>query len=425
MNQKCAVIGSGIAGMASAYFLAKNYEVTLFEKQERFGGHTNTVEVNKTPFDTGFMVFNNETYPNLIKLFDHLDVPILKTEMSFSVQNKNTGLEWSGAGLKGLFSQKRNLFAPSYIKFLLEIDRFNKLAHLMASAEADKNPDDEISIEDFAKKEKFSERFLTDYLIPMSGAVWSTPYHKMLHFPAKTLIRFFKNHGLLGLNTHFQWFTVKGGSREYRDRLLKPILKNCHVSQGIASVEVLKNQQVELTLADGSKKTFDKVVIAAHADEALALLKNPTAEQSEILSCFKYQKNDAVVHSDPSVMPEKPINWSSWNFRYEKSDDFRSSTIYYMNRLQSLPEEVPYFVSINSPEIINPKLIHQKMVYDHPVFDLKAIQAQKKIPSLNQTGPLYFVGSYQRYGFHEDALWSALQVSLFLTDKRKIEDLLW
>lgn len=420
MKKSMAIIGTGVAGMASAYFLNSEYEITLFECNDRVGGHSNTIDVQNTAFDTGFMVFNHQTYPYLKRLFEHLKVETQATNMSFSVQNCRTHLEWCGSGLSGLFSQKKNLLKPSFYKFILEIDRFNKLAPNLIQEKQQA----ELSIRDFAEKYHFSDQFLTDYLIPMSGAVWSSPYDKMLDFPALTLIRFFMNHGLLGLDTHFQWYTVKGGSREYVKKITAPYADKIKINEGVTSVETLGNSRVQVTTQKNKEYTFDKVIIAAHADEALGMLKRPTELQEEVLSCFKYQKNSAIVHSDTAVMPKIKKNWCAWNFRYENADDNRSSTIYYMNLLQHLDPRTPYFVSINNHTALNPNLVHKEMIYHHPLFDLAAIKAQEKLPELNQQGPVHFVGSYHRYGFHEDALDSAVRLSLFLTDKKDMEQLL-
>lgn len=418
-----AIIGTGIAGMSAAYFLKNEYDLTIYEQDHRFGGHSNTITVKGTSFDTGFMVFNHETYPNLVQLFDHLKIQTTKTDMSFSVQNCRTGLEWCGSGLGGLFSQKKNLLNPSFYQFVLEIHRFNKLAPKLI-AQADQGEVSELSLREFAERYSFSERFMTDYLIPMSGAVWSTPYEQMLEFPALTLMRFFKNHGLLGLDTQFQWYTVSGGSRQYVEKITAPIKAQSHLGLPAIGIQTLNDQRVRVHLADHTSKDFDAVVLATHGDQALRLLQNPTREQEQVLSAFRYEKNLATIHSDPSVMPKIKSNWSSWNFRYEKSEPLRSSTIYYMNSLQHLPESVPYFVSINDQGLINRDLVHTEISYEHPLFDLKAIEAQKKLPELNQKGPVYFVGSYHRYGFHEDALLSSVNLALFLRDRRQLSELL-
>jgi uncharacterized protein len=422
-KRSLAVIGSGIAGMAAAYLLRHDYHVTVYEGERRFGGHSHTVDVGDKAFDTGFMVFNNATYPYLNELFAHLNVEITPTEMSFSVQNLNTGLEWCGAGLSGLFAQRKNLLRLEHYKFILEINRFNNLAPKLIE-QADAGELVECRLRDFQERWNFSQKFMTDYLIPMSGAVWSTPYEKMLDFPAITLLRFFKNHGLLGLNTHFQWYTVKGGSREYVKKITAPFATNSLLGDPVVSLERTSDSRVFVHTQSGNSRSFDRVVVATHGDQALKLLRSPTPFEQEVLSCFRYEKNRATVHSDTSVMPKITKNWSSWNFRYEKGDLNESSTIYYMNRLQHLDETVPYFVSINDRGKINPSLIHQIIDYTHPLFDLKAIEAQKKLPELNSIGPIYFVGSYHRYGFHEDALKSSVELAMFLTDKKNIKELL-
>lgn len=422
-KQKLAVIGSGIAGLSAAYLLRNHYAITVFEQDNRLGGHSNTIEVNGQRFDTGFMVFNKKTYPHLTQLFDHLNVETHPTEMTFSVQNLNSGLEWCGSGLDGLFSQRRNLIRPEYYRFILEIHRFNTLAPKLIE-QADTGALDECSLQDFQQRYHFTERFMTDYLIPMSGAVWSTPYHKMLHFPAITLLRFFKNHGLLGLNTHFQWYTVKGGSQNYVKKMAQALAAHQFIHDPVMNIERSSKERVFVKTRAGHQESFEKVIVATHANQALKLLGAPTPLEERLLKAFNYERNIATVHSDARIMPKIRKNWSAWNFRYEKGEAMESSTIYYMNALQGLKTQTPYFVSINDRNQIKPELIHKVIDYQHPLFDTNAIKAQQELHQLNLTGPVYYVGSYHRYGFHEDALWSSVRLARFLTDNRSFMELL-
>jgi len=410
--QKLAIIGTGIAGMGCAHKLQHTYDITLFEKNTYIGGHTNTVAVDEEGepvfMDTGFMVFNFETYPNLCKLFDEIKAPIKKTDMSFSVQYTPTGLEYCGSGLNGLFAQRKNIFNIGYIKMLMEITRFNKISVDIL----DKPEYAYYSLADYIKEFKFSNEMLVKYLIPMSSAVWSTPMDKMLDFPAVALIRFFKNHGFLGLNTQHQWYTLHKGSQAYREILIKPFKDKIHINNGAVNVKRLDNGKARVTLADGQQREFDKVIFASHANETLEILDKPTGDEQRLLSVFKYEKNIATVHTDESVMPKNKRTWSSWNYRIEEKNGTQMpTTIYWMNQLQGVSKKKNYFVSINAiPGSIDPAKLIKEIDYEHPLFDVPAIKAQDELPILNEKGPLYFCGSYFKYGFHEDAYKSAVDL---------------
>lgn len=406
-----AIIGTGIAGMGCGHLLQHKYDLTFFEKNNYVGGHTNTVTVDEDGkdvyMDTGFMVFNFETYPNLCKLFDEIKAPIKKTDMSFSVQYVPTGLEYCGSGLDGLFAQRKNIFNIGYIKMLMEITRFNKI-----SVEILDNPKFEnYTLAQYIKEFKFSDEMLWKYLVPMSSAVWSTPMDKMLDFPAAALIRFFKNHGFLGLNTQHQWYTLDKGSQSYREILIKPFRDRIQLNKGVVKVSK-KGDKAIVHLSDGTQQIFDKVIFAAHANETLAMLEEPTTDEQRLLSPFKYEKNPATVHTDESVMPKNKKTWSSWNYRIEERGGKKiPTTIYWMNRLQDVSDKKNYFVSINAiPNSIDKSKLIKVIDYEHPLFDVPAINAQKELYKLNETGPLYFCGSYFKYGFHEDAYASAVNL---------------
>ncbi|MBC7695788.1 MAG: FAD-dependent oxidoreductase [Burkholderiales bacterium] len=413
--QTLAIIGTGIAGMGCGHLLQNKYDLTFFEKNNYVGGHTNTVTVNEDGkdvyMDTGFMVFNFETYPNLCKLFDEIKAPVKKTDMSFSVQYVPTGLEYCGSGLDGLFAQRKNIFKVSYIKMLMEITRFNKI-----SVEILDNPHYEnYTLAQYIKEFKFSEEMLWKYLVPMSSAVWSTPMDKMLDFPAVALIRFFKNHGFLGLNAQHQWYTLDNGSQSYREILIKPFRDKIQLNNGVVKVSK-KDGKAIVYLSDGTQQTFDKVIFAAHAKETLDMLEQPTIDEQRLLSNFKYEKNPATVHTDELVMPKNKKTWSSWNYRIEERNGQKiPTTIYWMNRLQGVSEKKNYFVSINAiPNSIDKNKLIKVIDYEHPLFDVAAINAQKELHLLNQAGPLYFCGSYFKYGFHEDAYASAVNLCKLL-----------
>lgn len=409
--ERIAIIGTGIAGMGCAHLLNGKYDLTLFEKNAYVGGHTNTITVDedgeKVFMDTGFMVFNFQTYPRLCELFAKINAPIQKTDMSFSVQHVPSGLEYCGSGLNGLFAQRRNIFNPRYIKMLMDISRFNSLSVSILDDPRYAN----YSLAQFVSEFRFGEDMLWKYLVPMSSAVWSTPMDKMLDFPAVTLIRFFKNHGFLGLNTQHQWYTLKNGSQAYRELLIEPFRSKIRVNSAAVNVKRLENKCL-VRLQDGSELEFDKVILACHANEALALLEAPTSGEQELLSKFSYQLNRATVHTDASVMPRTKSTWSSWNYRIETVDGVQTpTTIYWMNRLQGVSKKRNYFVSINAlPGSVQSSKIIREIDYDHPLFDVPAIKAQEQLSRLNDAGPVYFCGSYFKYGFHEDAYASALEL---------------
>ncbi len=409
--QKLAIIGTGIAGMGCAHFLHQKYDITLFEELDYIGGHTNTVTVmeNGKPvyIDTGFMVFNYQTYPHLCELFKEIDAPVKKTDMSFSVQYLPNGLEYSGSSMRHLFAQKRNIFNPTFLKMLLQINRFNKESVNILDDPKYANH----SLGQYIKEFGYSEDMLWKYLIPMSSAVWSTPMEQILDFPAVSLIRFFKNHGFLGLDTQHQWYTLHQGSQAYREKLIAPFKDKIKINSKVTAVERLPNGKVKVTTINGDQFEFDKVVMASHADQTYQLIKDKTIDEERLLSKFKYQPNKAVLHTDQKQMPKKKLAWSSWNYRVEKQGDVLvPSTIYWMNKLQGVSDEVDYFVSINPSATLDQTKVIKEIAYEHPLFDVPAMQAQKELYLLNEAGPVYYCGSYFKYGFHEDAYKSAVKL---------------
>lgn len=409
--EKIAIIGTGVAGMGCGHFLHQNYDLTFFEELDYVGGHTNTVTVNENGkpvyIDTGFMVFNYQTYPNLCALFEEIKAPVKKTDMSFSVQYLPAKLEYSGSSMNHLFAQRRNIFNPSFLKMLMQINRFNKesVEILDQPAYAD------YSIGRYIKEFGYSEDMVWKYLIPMSSAVWSTPMKDVLDFPAVSLIRFFKNHGFLGLDTQHQWYTLHNGSQAYRELLIAPFRDRIQLNKKVGIVERLENGKVKVMATDGTSDIFDKVIMACHADQSYKIVRKKTADEERLLSKFKYQPNKAVLHTDRNLMPKKKLAWSSWNYRVEeKNGELVPSTIYWMNRLQQVSDEVDYFVSINPSDQLDPKTILKEIDYEHPLFDVAAMQAQQELHLLNQSGPVYYCGSYFKYGFHEDAYASAVEL---------------
>jgi len=415
--QKTAIIGTGIAGMGCAHFLHDTCDLTIYEQNDYVGGHTNTVTVDEDGkpvyIDTGFMVFNFKTYPNLRRLFDEIKAPIKKTDMSFSVQHVPSGLEYSGSSVNHLFAQRRNIFNVKYIRMLNQIGRFNN--------ESVKILDDpkyaDYSIGRYIDEFDFGEEMLWKYLVPMSSAVWSTPMEQMLDFPAVTLIRFFLNHGFLGLDTQHQWYTLENGSQAYRELLIKPFKDRISINRKALKVG-REDGKVTIHASDGSWETFDRIIIAAHGDQALAMLDMPTSLEQRLLSRFKYQLNKAILHTDKAIMPKTKLAWSSWNYRIQMEDGkLTPSTIYWMNSLQQVSDKKDYFVSINPHNGLDEKKIIMELDYEHPLFDLPAINAQDELQKLNESGPIYFCGSYFKYGFHEDAFASAVQLCSHLLGK--------
>lgn len=413
--KKLAIIGSGIAGMGCAHKLQHKYDITLFEELDYIGGHTNTITLEEDGqpiyLDSGFMVFNYQTYPNLTEMFAEIEAPVIKTDMSFSVQFLPKKLEYSGSGLNHLFAQRKNLFNISYLKMLMQINRFNK-----QSVEILDQPRyQDYSIGRFFREFGYSDEMLWQYLIPMSAAVWSAPMEQILDFPAVTLIRFFKNHGFLGLNTQHQWYTLQNGSQAYREKLIAPFRNRIKINTKIVGVKRLENGKVEVETAKGEKFEFDKVIMASHADQTFELVKDKTALETELLPKFKYQLNKAVVHTDEAQMPKAKLAWSSWNYRVEQhGDKLLPSTIYWMNNLQGVSKKQNYFVSINPTTTLNPDKVIKEIDYHHPLFDVPAMQAQAQLHRLNETGPIYYCGSYFKYGFHEDAYKSAVDLCVQL-----------
>ena len=406
-----AIVGTGIAGLGCGYFLHRDFDVSLFDGNRYAGGHTNTITVDEdghpVPIDTGFMVYNDVTYPNLVRLFGELGVETMPTSMSFGVQHVPSRIEYCGSGVNGLFAQRRNVVRPKFLRVLRQISRFNEIA-MRALSDADE-PD--ATLERFCRDRRLGDELLELYLLPIASAIWSTPYDDVRAFPAATLMRFFRNHGLLGgLNGHHQWRTVKGGAKTYVEKMTRPFRGRIHLGNAVVRVE-RSLRHVTLKFADGACATFDKVILACHADQALAILGNPTAEERRLLAPFQYQKNIATLHTDAAPMPRTRRAWASWNYRLDRES---ASTIYWMNSLQRVSAKRDYFVSINDPGLIDASRVLATIEYEHPVMTRDAIAAQRELPGLNAPASeqtTYFCGSYFRYGFHEDAFASAIAAS--------------
>jgi len=399
---KIAVIGAGISGLGSAYLLSKKHEVDVYEKEHRLGGHARTTQVdengNKFGVDTGFLVFNYETYPLLTKLFTKLHVKIENSDMSFGFWDKARDVAYNAQTLGGVFFQKKNLFSLTHYKMIFDIMRFNKKANYDVdndTPELNKTLDEYLSPYGTAFKER--------YILPMGAAIWSTPSDEMQNFPTRTFLQFFKNHGLLGVSTQHQWLTVSNGSINYVNEIKKHILGKIFLNSDVVSVE-RSVDGVVLHHEDGRESFYDKVILALHAPDALALLKDASQIEQEILSCFSYKQNDALLHTDKNALyPDKKI-YAAWNYKNNGAAD--SVTLsYWINRLQNLKSQKEYFVSLN--EVDSLQNIIERITYEHPQFDKDAIDAQSRRAEINGINNTYYAGAYWRYGFHEDGLWSA------------------
>lgn len=419
---KLAIIGTGIAGLGTAHFLHRDFDLTLFEQNNYIGGHTNTVTVKEKStgrslaIDTGFMVYNEVTYPHLTRLFAELEVPTQPTDMSFSVHHRDLGLEFCGSSWNHLFAQRRNVFSRRFWKMLSAIGRFNA----EAVAALDDPTTQALTLREYVEARGYGDDFFQLYLVPMSSAVWSTPPAQMMRFPAATLLRFFHNHGFLGMHTQHPWRTVQGGAKSYVERLTAPWKNQVLIRP--KAVQVSRHPRglgVTVTTESGESHSFDHVILACHADQALRLLAFPTQTEARLLSAFRYQTNVATLHTDRRVMPKNRRAWASWNYEIAgaaqaTNGGSSTSTHYWMNSLQGVSDREDYFVSIDRPEAIDPARILKQITYEHPLFSLEAIRAQPELPGLNQLEEgqsTYFCGSYFGYGFHEDAFTSAVNLA--------------
>ncbi len=430
-KRRVAIVGSGISGLAVAHRLREHADVTLFEAGDYFGGHTHTVDVtlpgaDGAPVthgvDTGFLVFNERTYPNLIALFAELGVVTAKSDMSFSVKVPKSGagraLEWSGSSLDTVFAQRRNLLRPAFWRMLRDIVRFNRLCTRLARSGADTSPALLQPLADFLREQRFSEEFRDWYFLPMMGCIWSCPTDQMLKFPVATMVRFCHNHGLIQVTDRPQWWTVAGGARHYVDKILAGIADK-RLSTPVRRIE-RHAQGVRITSGEGAAartEDFDKVVLATHSDQALALLAAPSASEAAVLGAIRYQANHAVLHTDASVLPQRRKAWAAWN--YERAADTRRESAqvclhYLLNMLQPLPFAQPVVVSLNPVSPIEEALVLDRFDYAHPVFDMAAIRAQKEVPALQGQQHTYYCGAWTGYGFHEDGLKSGLLVAELL-----------
>ncbi len=425
MNEKkqtIAIIGSGITGLSASWLLHKKYDITVFEKNDYLGGHTHTHDVAEDDkalaIDSGFIVYNEKNYPNLIGLFDQLNVKTQDTDMSFAFSLNQGELEYAGTGLKGMFAQRGNIIRIKHWRLLQEIVRFNKTAHTeLARLESEKST--EYSLGSFLKQHNFSIDLQQNYLLPMGAAIWSCPVEIMYNFPAFSFLRFFANHGLIDLKNRPQWRSVVGGSREYINKMMPVLKPKISIEGGADLVKRDDGDGVVKVISAGKSFHFDQVIFACHADEALKLLDQPSKAEQDILSCFNYQENMTYLHTDESLMPKRKKAWCSWNYLAQSGNkpssenslaDKQVTATYWMNKLQRINPKLNYLVTLNPYQQIDPTKIIKTMTYHHPVFDRDAINAQTRLDELQGKQNSWFCGSYAGYGFHEDGLASSVAV---------------
>ncbi len=409
---RIAVIGAGISGLSAAWLLSSRHEVTLFEADRRLGGHSNTVEVEGVPVDTGFIVYNEKTYPNLTALFAHLDVPTRDSDMSFAVSLDGGRLEYSGTGIRGLFAQPRNLASPRFAAMLADLLRFYR------NARRDLPTMGLLSLDTYLDAHNYSDAFRHDHLYPMAAAIWSTPATRVGHYPAAAFVRFCDNHGLLQLLDRPIWRTVMGGSRAYVSRLRKDFRGRIITNQPVHGVRRVP-EGVVLAHGEGKTSHFDHVVIATHADQALAMLEQPGVAERNLLGAFRYSQNTAVLHGDVRLMPQRRVAWAAWNYLADRRAGEKLCVTYWMNLLQDLPRDKQMFVTLNPTHEPDPSLVAYCTDYEHPLFDTKAMTAQSRLWSLQGDGGVWFCGAYFGSGFHEDGLQAGLAVAEALGGVRR------
>lgn len=413
---KIAIIGSGISGLSSALLLSQKHNITLFESNNRFGGHANTVEImhkeNVIPVDTGFIVYNKLNYPNLVSFFDFLKVETIDSDMSFAVSARDGQLEYSGS-MKGIFAQKKNFFNLKFYRMLKDIIIFFIFGYKYAFQFKESE-----SLGEYVKRCNFSKEFINDHLIPMSSAIWSCPEKEILNFPAKTLLTFFKNHQLINFIFRPKWRTVKGGSKQYVNKVIEKLSsdkKNRLILNSKIKSVYCKNDKIEINFEE-STEIFDKVIMATHPDQTIKLIKNLDEQSTDILRKFKYQKNIVYLHSDSSLMPKNKKTWSSWNYISSKSEE-KSSLTYWMNLLQKINNSLNVFVSLNPYITPIKSLTYKKIIYEHPIFNTQTNEAQKKMTEIQGKNNIFYAGAWLRYGFHEDGIMSAVNISSLLNIK--------
>ena len=407
---RIAVVGSGISGMAAAYYLSRKHEVFVFEREPRLGGHTHTVTVESSrgslAVDTGFIVHNDRTYPNLVRLLAELGVETQASDMSFAVACQRTGLEYSSRGLSGFFAQRSNIFRLAQYRLFREILRFNREAPKVLEDPAAAT----LTLGDLVDRGRYPALFTERYLYPMACAVWSMSTEAIRSFPALTLVRFFSNHGMLGVSTHPKWKVIRGGSQAYIAPLTSPYKERVFTAVNIQSV-ARDETGVTMRFQNRPPMSFDQVVFACHGNQILPLLASPSDAEREILGCFSTSRNEVCLHTDSSLLPRRPQARASWNYHLSPDPGAAATLTYHMNRLQSLDVREDYCVTLNASGSIDPSKVLRRMVYYHPLYTSEAVQAQGRWSEISGRNRTHFCGAYWGYGFHEDGLNSALRVA--------------
>lgn len=406
-----AIIGSGVSGLTAAYLLSKKNNVTVFEKEPIIGGHTATVDIEKSgqsyAIDSGFIVFNDKTYPNYLALLDELGITKQATEMSFSVHNCQTGLEYNGHNINTLFAQRRNLFNPRFWILVKEILRFNKLCKSIYEEDVYLPG---LTLGDFLAEHRFNAFFAEHYILPMGAAIWSSSLSQMETFEFRFFVQFFHNHGLLNIQDRPQWYVVPNGSRSYLAPLCHPFKDNIQVNADIQGITRLDNK-VQIHFKGGIEQEFDEVVIACHSDQALSLLTDATEDEINILSDMPYSKNSVILHTDATLLPKRKAAWASWNYQLSSDRNKAASVTYNMNILQGIQSEHTFCVTLNQKEAINPATILREFEYHHPIFSSSSIRAQQQRELICGKQHTHFAGAYWHNGFHEDGVRSAVEVA--------------
>jgi predicted NAD/FAD-binding protein len=416
---KIAIVGTGIAGNVAAYHLSRDHEVTVFEADNRIGGHTNTIDVElagrQYAVDTGFIVFNNRTYPKFIALLDELGVASQDSDMSFSLRNDKAGLEYKGSTLNTLFAQRRNLFRPGFYRMIRDILRFEDEALKVLEYDTLN-----LSLGEFLSSGNYSSEFIDHYIIPMGAAIWSSKPQGLREMPAAFFVRFFRNHGLLSVNNRPTWRVIKGGSARYVEKLISGHRDHIHLNAPVERIERFSGH-VELKVRGAEPQRFDHVFLACHSDQALRMLADPSEQETEILGAMRYQPNQAVLHTDNSMMPRRKLAWAAWNYHVPDGREERVTLTYNMNILQGLDAEQQFCVTLNNREAIDPDRILNTIDYSHPIFDAKSVAAQGRHEEINGPRRTYYCGAYWRYGFHEDGVVSALTAVDHFRDRNLYE----
>ena len=418
---RIAIVGTGISGFVCAHLLHPHHDITVFEAGGYVGGHTNTVRVDLDDethhVDTGFIVYNDRNYPNFVKLIGELGVATQPSTMSFSVSDPGSGLEYRGSNLNTIFAQRRNLARPSFLRMLADIVRFNRSAKRLlragtaseALADDDRVPDDQVSLEQFLVEGRYSRAFIDQFLIPFGASIWSADPATFTRFPAVAYARFMDNHGLLDLRGMPEWRTVTGGSQRYVDRIVGPFADRIRLRNPIEKIVRTEPGVEVVSLVDGPE-AFDRVILATHSDQSLRLLADPSPAEREILGAIRYQPNVATLHTDERFLPRSPRARASWNYHLSSGGERAATLTYWMNRLQSIESRHQFLVTLNRHDDIDPAKVLGRYDYDHPVFDGAAMVAQRRRPEIQGTRGTFFAGAYWEYGFHEDAVRSALDV---------------